>query len=138
MQTQVTVADVAGRQVRCLSQSLDSAIFLTNPRINHGEISHERCPFNGVSANWRQLDCVFAFANRILLVPEEGINHTERAKRRRLVRLTVQFFGELLSRALKGRASSRLITMHPRSKTLTPAVREWNIFVKAFAGSHIR
>ena len=71
------------------------------------------------------------------LFPRSGIDHTKCAKRSRIVRLTVHFFGELLSRILKGRASFRLITTHPSSNTLTPVVREWNVFVKATIITHI-
>src|SRR6266705_2647625 len=37
MKTQIAVADMAARQGRCLSQSLNGAIFLTSPCVNHCE-----------------------------------------------------------------------------------------------------
>src|SRR5882724_1877801 len=138
MEAQIPVADVAAWEIGCLSQSLNRAILLTSPRVNHSKISHERCTFDGVFANWRQLDCVFTFANRSLLIPKYGIDHTECAKRSRIVRLLEYLCGELLSHILKGCVSCRLITTHPSGKTLAPAFREWNIFVKTFTGTHIR
>src|SRR5215831_12363940 len=137
MQAQVTVADVAAREVRCFSQALDRAIFVTGPCVNHSEISHERCTFDGVFANWRQLDCAFAFANRILLVPEYGINDTKRANCGGIIGLIAYGLFKFVSRAVQRRASSRLVASHPSGKTLAPAVREWNIFVKASTVAHV-
>src|SRR5215475_8853336 len=137
MEAQIAVADVAAWEVGCLSQPLDRAIFFTSPCINHSEISDQSCAFDGALTNWDQLDRTFGFANRSLLVPKYGIDHTECAKRSRIVRLVVYLFGELLSRILKGPTSCRLITMHPSGKTLAPAVRKWNAFVKASTLTHI-
>src|SRR5439155_26853999 len=103
MQTQIAVADMAARPVRCLSQSLDGAIFFTSPCINHGEISDQRCPLNGVFANRRQLDCAFAFANRVLLIPEYGINDSERAERSRIIGLVLYHLAKFVSCAVERR-----------------------------------
>src|SRR6266446_5689324 len=118
MKSQITVADVTAGQVGCLSQALDRAIFLTSPCINHGEISDQRRALDRVFANRCQLDCAFAFANRILFIAKYGINHTKGTKSSRIVWLIMYFFGELLSRAAKGGASSRLITTQASGKTL--------------------
>src|SRR4030095_12727915 len=137
MKTQITVADITARQVRCLSQSLNRAIFFASPRVNHGEISDQRCSLDGIFANRRQFDRTFAFANRILVVAKYGVNHTEGTNRGRIVRLLMYFFGEPVSCALKRRASCRLIATHPSSKALAPAAREWNCFVEASTVTHI-
>ena len=42
------------------------------------------------------------------------------------------------SRAVQRRSSTRLISAQLGKETLAPAAREWNIFVKAFTGTHIR
>src|SRR5262245_7262099 len=136
MQAQIAVADVAARQVGCLSQLPDRAIFFTSPCINHSEISDQRCAFNGVFANRRQLDSTFAFANGILVVPEYSINYTEGTNCSCIVWLVMYFFGELLSRTVERRTCCRLITTYPSSKTLAPVVREWNVFVKASTVAH--
>src|SRR6266566_4718362 len=103
MQTQITVADVAARQGRCPSQSLDRAIFITSPRVNHSKISDQRCPLDGVFANRRQLDCAFAFANRILIIPEYGINDSERAERSRIIGLVLYHLAKFVSCAVERR-----------------------------------
>src|SRR5215831_17175208 len=103
MKTQIAVADMAAGQGRCLSQSLDRAIFITSPCVNHGEISNQRCPLNGVFANRRQLDCAFAFANRVLFVPKYGINDSEGAKCSRIIGLVPYHLAKLVSRAVERR-----------------------------------
>src|SRR5215211_7188641 len=137
MEAQITVADMAAREIGCLSQQLDRAIFFTSPRVNDSHVPDQRCAFDGALTNWDQLDRTFAFANRSLLVPKYGIDHTECAKRSRVVRSVLYLVRELLSCILKGRASCRLITMRPSDKTLAPAVREWNGLVKASTLTHI-
>jgi hypothetical protein len=137
MESQITVADVAAWQVRCLSQSLDSAIFLSCPSVDHGKISHERCAFDRVFANRRQLNCAFAFANRILRVPEYGINHTKRAKSSGIIGLIAYGLLKFVSRAIQLRASSRLVASRPCCKTVTPRIGEWNGFIKASSLTHI-
>ena len=136
MEPQISVADVAAWEVGCLSQPLDRAIFFTRPCVNDSHVADQRCAFNGALTNWDQFDRTFAFANRSFLVPKYGIDHTECAKRSRIVRLVVYLFGELLSRILKRRASCRLITVHQSGNTLAPVVREWNSFVKASTLTH--
>src|SRR6478672_5637002 len=123
MEAQIAVADVAAGEVGCLSQPLDRAIFFTRPCVNDGHVPDQRCAFDGAPTNWDQLDRTLAFANRSLLVPKYGIDHTECAKRSGIVRLVVYLFGELLSRILKCRSSCRLITVHQSGNTLAPVVR---------------
>src|ERR1700746_414823 len=137
MQLQIPVADVAARAVRCSGESLDGEIFFTSPCINHGEISNQRRALDRVFANRRQLDCAFAFANRVLLIPEYGINDTKRAKCSRIIRLLLYRLAKFVSRAVERRSSCRLIAAEFGKLTLAPAAREWNIFVKASTLSHV-
>src|SRR6266436_2860550 len=131
MKSQITVADVTAGQVGCLSQALDGAIFFTSPCINHGEISDQRRALDGVFANRRQLDCAFAFANRLLLIPKYGINDAKRAKCSRIIGLVLYRLAKFASCAVERRSSCRLIAAPLGKLTLAPAAREWNIFVKA-------
>src|SRR5436190_11866223 len=137
METQVAVADVAARQVRRFSQSLDSPIFVARPGINHSEISDQRCAFNHVFANRRQLDRAFAFPNRVLLIPEYGVHHTKRAKCSRKIRLVVYRLSKFVSRAVERRSSCRFIAAELGKLTLAPAAREWDIVVKASTLGHV-
>src|SRR5262249_32065363 len=131
METQIAVANVAARQVGCLSQPLYGAIFVTSPCINHSEISYQRCAFNGVSANGRQFDCAFAFADRILLIPKYGIDNAKRAKCSRIIRLLLYCLAKFVSRVAECLSSCRLIAAGFGKLTLAPAARKWDIFVKA-------
>ena len=99
----------------------------------------ERCTFDGVLTNRDQLDRALAFANRILLVPSSGINDAKRAKRSRIVRLVLYRLRRASFRAFSN-ARCELPTRHhaPSGNDLAPAVREWNIFVKASTLTHVR
>src|SRR5262249_43716705 len=137
MKPHVAVADMAAGKVRCLSEPFDCAIFLAGPCVNNGHVSDERCTLDGILANRCQLDRAFAFANRILLIPEHGIDDTQRAKCSRVIRLVPDRLTKFLSRAVQRRSSTRLIAAQLGKKTLAPAAREWNIFVKASTASYV-
>ena len=65
-----------------------------------------------------QLDGTFAFANRILLIPEYGIDHTECAKRSRIVGLVAYRLSEFVSRAVQ--RPRELLTHHHAPKRQDP------------------
>src|SRR5262249_33304451 len=110
---------------------------LTSPCINHSQISDQRRAFDRVFANWRQLNCAFAFANRIFLIAKYGINDAERAKCSRIIRLFLYRLAEFISRVVERCLSCRLVAAKFGKLTLTPAAWEWNIFVKASTVSHV-
>ena len=74
--------------------------------------------------------------NRVLPVPKYGINDAKGAECSRIIGLVPYRFGKFFSRAVEGRASSRLITARPSDKALAPAMGEWNAFVKASTATH--
>src|SRR5215467_11551917 len=121
MEMQIAVANVTARQVRCFSQSLDGAIFVTSPCIDHSEISDQRCAFNGVFANRRQFDRAFAFPNRVLLIPKYG---AKRAKCSRIIGLVVRHLAKFVARAGERRLSCRVIAAEFGKLTLAPAAWE--------------
>src|SRR5262245_9665655 len=137
MKTQIAVANVAARQVRCFGQSLDGAIFVAGPCINHSKLPDQGCAFDRVLANRRQLDRAFAFANRVLLVAKHGIDNAKRAKCSGIIRLLLYGLDKLASSAVECRSSCRLITAEFGKLPLAPAAREWNVLIETSTLSHV-
>src|SRR4030095_9073977 len=112
METQIAVTGVAPGQICRFSQSLDSAILVAYPCIYDRQISHQHCALDCIFADRRQLNSTFAFANRVLLIAEYGINDTKRAKCGGKVRLIADHPIEFISCAVECCARSRSIPPH--------------------------
>jgi len=78
IEAQMAIAQIV-RQFSRLSQSLDCAVLVARPRINHGQILDQQWALDGAFANGHQLDCALAFADGIPLISQNSIDHTERA-----------------------------------------------------------
>src|SRR5882724_1870861 len=130
METQMSVAQMAARQLRYLGQSFNCAILVARPRINDSQVLGQHRTLDGAFADGQQLDRALAFADGVLLISKSSINHTEGAESRCIVALTAHHLVELHSRVDKRGTSCRLIATEPGGKTLAPTVREWNVFVE--------
>src|SRR5207249_2098869 len=130
METQMSVAQMAARQLRYLGQSFNCAILVARPRINDSQVLGQHRILDGAFAGGQQLDRALAFADGALLTSKSSINHTEGAESRCIVALIAHHLDELHSRVDKRGTSCRLIATEPGGKTLAPTAREWNVFVE--------
>src|SRR4029453_410042 len=90
IEAQLAISNLASRQLRCFSQSLDGAILLARPRINDGQVLDQHRPLDGAFADGHQLDGALAFANCILPISQSRIDHTERAESRSIIGMVAQ------------------------------------------------
>src|SRR6266480_1304928 len=120
---------MAGRQLHYCSQPFNCAVLFARPRINNDQILRQHRTLDGTLANWHQLDRAFTFPNRVLLVSQSSVNHTERTKSLGGVWLMTQNLHEFFSRVRKRVAGCRPIATDPGYKTLPPIAREWNVLL---------
>src|ERR1700757_1448837 len=122
VKTQMAVAQNAPREIRCLCHSVNCAILVAHPRIDHREVLDQHRTFNGAFTDGHELDCTFAFPNSVLLISKSSINHTERTKSCRIIRLAPHSLLKFLSRAREGRAGCQFIAAEPGGETPAPTV----------------
>src|SRR5882757_8684934 len=131
VKTQMAVAQNAPREIRRLCHSLNCAILIAHPRVDHGQVLDQHRTFDGAFTDGHQLDGTLAFPNGILLISKSSINHTECTESCRIMRLAPHGLLEFLSRTSEGSAGCRFIAAEPGGETPAPTVGKRNIVVVA-------
>src|SRR4030095_2790964 len=117
---QLTVSEPA-RGTNGDSQLFAGEILLTNPSGDHRQILDHCDAINRIFFNCEKLDCTTAFAQRLLLPPQGGVDQSQHTQRRTVMWLGLDDF--LLLRARSGESPSRLVFI--LAHTSDNAFYEW-------------
>src|SRR5581483_4440061 len=80
MQPDIAITNMTAWQLGRLSQSLNGSVFFTGPSVYHRKVLYQHRTLDGTLRNGYQLNRTLALANRILLVAQDGVDHSERAE----------------------------------------------------------